>query len=119
MDALEKSCDLICKRLHATKNPNLAKGILKFSKRISCIAKSTAMHFELTTALFNFGASELRKTGKRKKNKVQPNRKRKSANVSHQAVSKGSAEKRKQSKILILNVLILIAKYSILLNVLR
>ena len=62
------------------------------------------MHSELTTALFNLGASELRKTGKRKKNKVQPNTKRKYANVSHQAVSKGSAEKRKQSKILILNV---------------
>ena len=47
------------------------------------------MHSKLTTALFNFGANELRKTGKRKKNKVQPNTKRKSANGSHQAVSKG------------------------------
>lgn len=88
-DALRKSCEQMTEKLKNTKDPNLAKGILKFSKRVMTLSTATAMHSNLVTALFNFGSAELKKTGKGRKIKVQPNRKRKSGNGSRQAVSKG------------------------------
>ena len=62
------------------KSPNLAKGILKFSKRVAALSTSSTMHSNLVTAVFNFGSDEILKKGKGKKIKVQPNRKRKSGN---------------------------------------
>ena len=47
------------------------------------------MQSNLVSALYNFGASEIKKTGMGKKIKVQPNRKRKTGNGSRQAVPKG------------------------------
>ena len=47
------------------------------------------MNGNLTSALFNFGAAELSKSRNGKTINVQPNRKRKSSNGSHQAVPKG------------------------------
>lgn len=88
-DLLRQSCALIAGKLESTRDPNLAKGISKFSKRVMSLAAATAMHSNLTSALFNFGSSEMNKNGKGKKIKVQPNRKRKSGNGSRQAVSKG------------------------------
>jgi hypothetical protein len=48
-----------------------------------------SMNGNLTSALFNFGAAELSKSRNGKTINVQPNRKRKSSNGSHQAVPKG------------------------------
>ena len=88
-DALSKSCEQIMQKLRSTKDPNLAKGILKFSKRVAVLSASSTMHSNLVTAVFNFGSDEILKKGKGKKIKVQPNRKRKSGNGSRQAVAKG------------------------------
>ena len=81
-DALGESCEKIMQKLRSTKDPNLAKGILKFSKRVVTLSTVSTMHSNLVTALFNFGSHELLKKGKGKKIKVQPNRKRKSGNGS-------------------------------------
>ena len=88
-DALSKSCEQIMQKLRSTKDPNLAKGILKFSQRVAARSASSTMHSNLVTAVFNFGSDEILKKGKGKKVKVQPNRKRKSGNGSRQAVAKG------------------------------
>ena len=76
-------------KLRSTKDPNVAKGILKFSKRVEALFTSSKMHSNLVSAVFNFGSDEILKKGKGKKIKVQPNRKRKSGNGSRQAVAKG------------------------------
>ena len=73
------------------------KGVIKFSKRVMNLAAATAMHSQLTTALFNFGSSEMSRVGKGKKIRFQPNRKRKSGNGSRQAVAKGRPSHLKQS----------------------
>lgn len=88
-DALSKSCEQIMQKLRSTKGPNLAKGILKFSKRVAVLSASSTVHSNLVTAVFNFGSDEILKKGKGKKIKVQLNRKRKSVNGSRQAVAKG------------------------------
>ena len=88
-DALRKSCKQIMQKLRSTKDPNLAKGILKFSKTVAALSTSSTMHSNLVTAVFNFGSDEILKKGKGKKIKVQPNRKRKSGNGSCRAVAKG------------------------------
>lgn len=74
-DALSKSCEQIIQKLRSTKDPNLAKGILKFSKRVAALSTSSTMHSNLVTAVFNFGSDEIIKKVKGKKIKVQPNRK--------------------------------------------
>ena len=76
-------------KLRSTKDPNVAKGILKFSKRVEALFTSSKMHSNLVSAVFNFGSDEILKEGKGKKIKVQPNRKRKSGNGSRHAVAKG------------------------------
>ena len=88
-EMLKKSCDQIADKLRSTRDQNLAKGIVKFSKRVMTLTTSQAMHSNLTAALFDFGTNETRKSGKGKKIRVQPNRKRKYGNGSSQAVSKG------------------------------
>ena len=88
-DMLRKCCDQIADKLKSTRDQNLAKGIVKFSKRVMTLTTSQAMHSDLTAALFDFGTSGTRKSGKGKKIRVQPNRKRKYGNGSRQAVSKG------------------------------
>ena len=50
-DALEKSCEKIMQKLRSTKDPNLAKGILKFSKRVITLSTASTMHSNLVTAL--------------------------------------------------------------------
>jgi hypothetical protein len=85
--AVTEACNLICAKLESSQDKNLAKGMLQFAKRVKRLASS--MHGNLTSALFNFGANELRKGKNGKKIKVQPNRKRKHANGSHQVVRKG------------------------------
>lgn len=95
-ELLSKSCDRIAEKLRNTRDPNLAKAIIKFSRRVTTLTTST-MHSNLTTALFNFGSGELKKTGKGKKIRVQPNRKRKSGNGNRQAVSKGRPTQLQQS----------------------
>ena len=86
--AVTEACNLICAKLESSQDKNLAKGMLQFAQRVKRLANSS-MHGNLTSALFNFGASELRKGKNGKKIKVQPNRKRKHANGSHQVVRKG------------------------------
>ena len=61
--------------------------MLQFASRVKKLASS--MHKNLASALFSFGANELRKGKNGKKIKVQPNRKRKHASGSHQVVGKG------------------------------
>ena len=56
---------------------------------------STGMPGNLVCALFNFGAAELRSTRTGRKIKVQPGKKRKSNNGSHQAITKGRPTKLK------------------------
>ena len=77
-ESLKKSFEKITEKLRHTRDPNLAKGILKFSKRVDSLVSST-MHSNLVAALFNFGSCELKKPGKRKKIRVQPNRKKSKA----------------------------------------
>lgn len=89
VQSLRLAFEKVTEKLESTKDANLARGILAFSKRAKRLALANNMHANLTTAFFNFGSSDLRKTGKGKKIKVQPNRKRKSGNGSRQAVSKG------------------------------
>ena len=88
-DTLRKSWEQIMQKLRSTKDPNLAKGILKFSKRVAVLSASSTMHSNLVTAAFNFGSDEILKKGKGKKIKVRPNRKRRSGNGSRLAVAKG------------------------------
>ena len=88
-EMLKKSCDQIADKLRSTRDQNLGKGIATLSKRVMTLTTSQAMHSDLTEALFDFGTSETRKSGKGKKIRVQPNRKRKYGNGSRQAVSKG------------------------------
>lgn len=90
-DLLRNSCEQMLQKLQNTRDLNLAKGIIKFSKRVTSLTSARAMQSNLVSALYNFGASELKKTGIGKKIKVQPNRKRKSGNGSRQAVPKGRA----------------------------
>ncbi|CAB4041760.1 Hypothetical predicted protein, partial [Paramuricea clavata] len=78
---------LLVKKLENSEDPKLAEGVLKFSCKLQRLMKS--MNGNLTSALFNSGAAELSKSRNGKKIKVQPNRKRKSSNGSHQAVAKG------------------------------
>lgn len=66
-EMLRKSCDQIADKLRSTRDRNLAKGIVKFSKRVMTLTTSQAMHSDLTAALFDFGTSETRKSGKGKK----------------------------------------------------
>ena len=66
-EMLKKSCDQIADKLRSTRDQNLAKGIVKFSKRVMALTTSRAMHSDLTAALFDFGTSETRKSGKGKK----------------------------------------------------
>ena len=68
--------------------PNLAWGVIKFSKRVISLTSARAMQSNLASALFTFGSSEVKKTGNGKKIRVQQNRKRKCGSGS-QAVSKG------------------------------
>ena len=86
---LQTSCMQILQKLQTTRDLNLAKGIVKFSKRVESLSSARAMQSNLVSALYNFGASEIKKTGMGKKIKVQPNRKRKTGNGSRQAVPKG------------------------------
>ena len=88
-DALSKSCEQIMQKLRSTKDPNLAKEIFKFSKRVAALSRCSTMHSNLVTAVFNFGSDETLKKEKGKKIKVQPNKKRKSGNGSRQSVAKG------------------------------
>ena len=74
-------------KLESTKDAKMAKGVLKFADRKHFLAKS--MHKNLTSALYNFGASELQKGKNGRKIKVQPNRKRKSGCESIQVATKG------------------------------
>ena len=87
---LRKSCDQITDKLKSTRDQNLAKGIVKFSKRVMTLTTSQAMHSDLTAALFEFGTSGTRKSGKGKKIRGQPNRKRKYANGSCWLFPKGN-----------------------------
>ena len=57
-------------KLRSTKDPNVAKGILKFSKRVEALFTSSKMHSNLVSAVFNFGSDEILKKGKGKKVKV-------------------------------------------------
>ena len=66
-DALSKSCEQIMQKLRSTNDPNLAKGILKFSKRVAVLSASSTMHSNLVTAVFNFGSDEITKERKRQK----------------------------------------------------
>ena len=85
--SIQQACNLLVGKLESSEDPQLAEGVLKFSGRLQRLIKS--MNGNLCSALFNFGAAELNKSKNWKKIKVQPNRKRKSGNGSHQAVSKG------------------------------
>ncbi|PFX13343.1 hypothetical protein AWC38_SpisGene22577 [Stylophora pistillata] len=87
-ECLKWSFEKITEKLGHTRDPNVAKGIFTFSKRADALVSST-MHSNLVTALFDFGSSELNKPGKRKKIRVQPNRKKKCGSSCYQAVSKG------------------------------
>ena len=62
-EMLRKSCDRIADKLKSTRDQNLAKGIVKFSKRVMTLTTSQAMNSDLTAALFDFGTSETRKSG--------------------------------------------------------
>lgn len=86
-EAVTAACNVMCAKLKSCQDKNLAKGMFQFAQRVNRLASS--MHGNLTSALFNFGANELRKGKNGKKIKVQPNRKRKSGNGSRQAVGKG------------------------------
>ena len=59
-ELLSESWDRIAEKLRNTRVPNLAKAIIKFSRRVTTLTTST-MHSNLTTALFNFESGELKK----------------------------------------------------------
>ncbi|XP_048589237.1 uncharacterized protein LOC116618843 [Nematostella vectensis] len=86
---MRSSCDQIIQNLQSSGDLNLAKGIIKFSKRVTTLTATRSMNSNLVSALFSFGSNELKKTGSGKKIRVQPNRKRKCGSGSRQAVSKG------------------------------
>lgn len=90
---LHKSFEQITQKLNSTNDTNLARAIMKFSKRVTRLTGPTTMPSNLIAALHNFGTNELKKTGTGKKIRVQPNRKRKSGNGSRQAVAKGRPTK--------------------------
>jgi hypothetical protein len=87
VDCLQQSCNILIAKLESCQDQALATGIIKFSERLNLLTRS--MQGNLTSALFTFGANQLRKGNNGKKIKVQPNRKRKSGNCSRQAVAKG------------------------------
>ena len=74
-------------KLKSTGDKNLVKGVKQFSARL--VKLSNEMPGNLVSTLFNFGAAELRSTRTGGKTKVEPGRKRKSNNGSHQAITKG------------------------------
>ena len=85
--AVKEACELLVEKLKSTGDKNLAKGVKQFSAHL--VKLSNGMPGNLVSALFNFGAAELRSTRTGRKIKVQPGRKRKSNNGSHQAITKG------------------------------
>ena len=86
--AAKEACELLVEKLKSTGDKNLAKGVKQFSARL--VKLSNGMPGNLVSALFNFGAAELRSTRTGRKINVQPGRKRKSNNGSHQAITKGN-----------------------------
>ena len=95
---LHKSFEQITQKLHSTNDTNLARAIIKFSKRVTSLTGPTTMQSNLIAALHNLGTNELQKTGSGKKIRVQPNRKRACGNGSRQAVSKGRPTKLQETK---------------------
>ena len=85
--AVKEACELLVEKLKSTGVKNLAKGVKQFSARL--VKLSNGMSGNLVSALFNFGAAELRSTRTGRKIKVQPGRKRKSNSGSHQVITKG------------------------------
>ena len=86
---LRNSCEQIIQKLQSSRDLNLAKGVIRFAKRVTSLTAARSMHSNLASALFSFGSSEVKKTGNGKKIRVQPNRKRKCGSGSRQVVSKG------------------------------
>ena len=86
---LRNSCEQIIQKLQSSRDLNLAKGVIRFAKRVTSLTAARSMHSNLASALFTFGSSEVKKTGNGKKIRVQPNRKRKCGSGSRQVVSKG------------------------------
>ena len=43
-ELLKQSCEQITEKLRSTRDPNLVKGVIKFSKRVMNLAAATAMH---------------------------------------------------------------------------
>ena len=74
--AVKEACELLVEKMKSTGDKNLAKGVKQFSARL--VKLSNGMPENLVSALFNFGAAELRSTRTGRKNKVQPGRKNES-----------------------------------------
>ncbi|XP_078686972.1 uncharacterized protein LOC144919399 [Branchiostoma floridae x Branchiostoma belcheri] len=65
---LHKSFEQITQKLNSTNDTNLARAIMKFSKRVTRLTGPTTMPSNLIAALHNFGTNELKKNRHRKKN---------------------------------------------------
>ena len=67
---LRNSCEQIIQKLQSSRDLNLAKGVIRFAKRVTSLTAARSMHSNLASALFTFGSSEVKKTGNGKKIRV-------------------------------------------------
>ena len=58
---LRNSCEQIIQKLQSSRDLNLAKGVIRFAKRVTSLTAARSMHSNLTSALFTFGSSEVKK----------------------------------------------------------
>ena len=89
VSSVQNACSVLTDMLQSSQDAKISEAALRFSKRLIQLTSSGLLNRKLASALFGFGQSELCKGKNGKKIKVQPNRKRKSGNCSHQAVGKG------------------------------
>ena len=64
---LRNSCEQIIQELQSSRDLNLAKGVIRFAKRVTSLTAARSMHSNLASALFTFGFSEVKKNRKWKK----------------------------------------------------
>ena len=64
---LRNSCEQIIQELQSSRDLNLAKGVIRFAKRVTSLTAARSMHSNLASALFTFGFSEVEKNRKWKK----------------------------------------------------
>ena len=69
---LRNSCEQIIQKLQSSRDPNLAKGVIRFAERVTSLTAARSMHFNLASALFSFGSSEVKKPEMEKRSESSP-----------------------------------------------